>query len=152
MTNSEVEAIVGGYHGDPFRVLGPHLVKGAKGRKPGWEVGAFLPQAEKVDLIAGSQTVAMKKWHPHGFFNVFLGKDPGAYRFRLTLFDGSQREIDDPYRFPPLLTDFDLHLHGEGTHFESYKTLGAHVTEMRGRARRSLRGMGPERDSRERRR
>src|SRR5260370_42642132 len=39
MTPNEVEAIVGGYHGDPFRVLGPHRVKN------GWEIRSFQPQA-----------------------------------------------------------------------------------------------------------
>ena len=57
-------------------------------------------------------------------------------------------EFDDPYRFPPLLTDFDLHLHGEGTHYESYNTLGAHLVESRRRARRALRGVGAERGER----
>jgi 1,4-alpha-glucan branching enzyme len=41
-------------------------------------------------------------------------------------------EIDDPYRFPPLLTDFDLHLHAEGTNYETYHSLGAHLTESEG--------------------
>jgi 1,4-alpha-glucan branching enzyme len=34
--------------------------------------------------------------------------------------------------FPPLLTDFDLHLHGEGTHYQAYRMLGAHVVELDG--------------------
>ncbi len=41
-------------------------------------------------------------------------------------------EIDDPYRFPPLLSDFDLHLHGEGTHYETYNMLGSHLVESEG--------------------
>jgi starch phosphorylase len=39
------EAIAGGWHGDPFGVLGPH--KAAKG----WEVRAFVPGAERLWLI-----------------------------------------------------------------------------------------------------
>src|SRR5581483_9265739 len=46
----------------------------------------------------------------------------------LTLWNGTEQDIEDPYRFPPILTDFDLHLHGEGTHFESYKKMGAHLS------------------------
>jgi 1,4-alpha-glucan branching enzyme len=41
-------------------------------------------------------------------------------------------EIGDPYRFPPLLTSFELYLHGEGTNYESYRTLGAHPMEYEG--------------------
>ena len=33
MTSQEIEAIVGGYHGDPFHILGPHSVTRKK-----WEV------------------------------------------------------------------------------------------------------------------
>src|SRR5437660_5295746 len=43
-----------------------------------------------------------------------------------------QGELGDPDRFPPLLTSFELHLHGEGTNYESYRTLGAHPTLCEG--------------------
>ena len=33
----------------------------------------------------------------------------------------------------PLLTDFDLHLLGEGAHYRTYEKLGAHLTELDGR-------------------
>ena len=33
--------------------------------------------------------------------------------------------LDDPYRYGPVLTDFDLHLLGEGTHFQAFDKLGA---------------------------
>ena len=45
---------------------------------------------------------------------------------------GQALEIGDPYRFPPLLTSFELYLHGEGTNYESYRTLGAHPMECEG--------------------
>jgi 1,4-alpha-glucan branching enzyme len=35
-------------------------------------------------------------------------------------------EIEDAYRFPPILSDFDLFLLGEGTHLNLYDKLGAH--------------------------
>jgi 1,4-alpha-glucan branching enzyme len=35
-------------------------------------------------------------------------------------------EIDDPYRYGRVLTDFDLHLLGEGTHHRAFDKLGAH--------------------------
>src|SRR6478609_8672481 len=50
---NEVEAIVGGYHGDAFRILGPHLISGMTAAEPRWEIRAFLPQAERAELIAG---------------------------------------------------------------------------------------------------
>ena len=36
------------------------------------------------------------------------------------------------YPFPQILTDFDLHLIGEGTHYKNYEKLGAHVREVKG--------------------
>ncbi len=40
--------------------------------------------------------------------------------------------IEDPYRFPPIITEFDLHLHGEGTLQEAWHTFGAHLHEIDG--------------------
>ncbi|MBV9745204.1 MAG: 1,4-alpha-glucan branching protein GlgB [Acidobacteriia bacterium] len=126
MTVAEIEAIIGGYHGDAFRVLGPHGVqkKGGQGR---WVVRAFLPQAESAELVSASQRCPMAKRHDGGLFVALLKGDPGHYRFRVRLWDGREREIEDPYRFGPQLTDLELHLHGEGTLYEGYNTLGAHV-------------------------
>jgi len=132
VTNAEVEAIVGGYHGDPFRVLGPHLVKGTKKAEGGWQVRAFLPQAESVEIIANGSSAPMTKKHPAGFFVAAINRQPGLYKYRLRLWGGVSVDADDPYRFPPLLTDFALHLHAEGTNYETYNMLGAHIVEIDG--------------------
>src|SRR6266404_3106709 len=123
MLPHELEAIIGGYHGDPFRVLGPHSSAN------GWVVRAFLPQAMDADVLVAGTTYPMRKVRTEGLFEAELPKDPGPYELQLTPWNGIDIEIDDPYRFPPLLSDFDLHLHGEGTHYESYRTLGAHLAE-----------------------
>ena len=41
-------------------------------------------------------------------------------------------ERHDPYAFPPLLTDFDLHLFAEGRHYRAYDMMGAHVRTVEG--------------------
>ena len=66
MTGEEIEAIVNGYHGDAFGILGPHSVRKKKG-PPRWEVRAFLPQAERVAVVAGGTRYEMEKKHPQGF-------------------------------------------------------------------------------------
>ena len=129
MTREEIDAIVGGYHGDPFRVLGPHVVDR---KKAGWEVRAFLPQASEVDVLAGGAPVRMTKRHQAGFFSASLEGDMRPYRLRATTWQGDIVEIEDPYRFPLLLTDFELHLYSEGTHYESYRSLGAHMMTLDG--------------------
>ena len=40
--------------------------------------------------------------------------------------DDHALEFDDPYRYGRILTDFDLHLFGEGTHQRIFEKLGAH--------------------------
>ena len=131
MTNQEVEAIVGGYHGDPFRVLGPHAIR-KKNKPPTWEVRAFLPQASAAEVVLDGATVMMAKQHPEGFFAASMDGERAAYRLRATLADGSVIEFDDPYSFPPLLSGFELHLHGEGTHSQTYNMLGSHLVECKG--------------------
>src|SRR5215468_1035275 len=119
MTVDEIEAIVGGYHGDAFRILGPHSVR-EKGSQPRWEVRAFLPQAESAEVVTASACAEMEKRHTQGFFCGSLAGDPVAYRIRARLWDGREVEIDDPYRFGPLISDSDLYLHSEGTLYEAY--------------------------------
>ncbi len=127
MTGEEIEAIIGGYHGDAFRILGPHA------GETGWEVNAWLPQAERVAVLdAAGARVEMKKKAEIGFFTAKLAGDPAPYRLELTLADGSKVVAEDPYRFPPLLTEYEIHLHGEGTNYQSYDTLGAHLVEVQG--------------------
>src|SRR5260370_634509 len=126
MLPNEVEAIIGGYHGDPFRVLGPHQTA------EGWEVRAFLPQAMDASVVANGMVHPMRKLRHEGFFQADLTYDRGLYGWGLSWGKGAGRERDDASRFPPLLTDFELHLHGEGTNFESYRTMGAHLVECDG--------------------
>jgi hypothetical protein len=40
--------------------------------------------------------------------------------------------MEDPYRFPPILSDLDLYLLGEGTHMHLYEKLGAHPMVLDG--------------------
>jgi 1,4-alpha-glucan branching enzyme len=126
MTVQEMEAIVSGSHGDPFGVLGPHRAG------DGWEVRAFLPQAMDAGVWWNGAEHPMRKVRTEGLFVATLPGDPGRYRLRLTLWNGGQAELEDPYRFPPLVSEFDLHLHSEGTQYESYRTMGSHLVECDG--------------------
>ncbi|SPF45059.1 1,4-alpha-glucan branching enzyme [Candidatus Sulfopaludibacter sp. SbA4] len=131
MTAEEIEAIVGGYHGDAFRILGPHSVRKRRGQGQ-WEVRAFLPQAESAAIVVGDQRCPMLKHHAEGFYCVLLNGDPRQYTIHARLWDGREIDIDDPYRFGPQLSDTDLYLHTEGTLHEAYRTLGAHLVTVSG--------------------
>ena len=124
---SDADAIAGGRHGDPFGVLGPHVARSRN------LIRAFLPQASRVWVIGGPVEIEMKRVHPDGLFAAQV--DPAlakTYRLRLLLADGVVQEIDDPYRFPALLGELDIHLLVEGRHLRTYEKLGSHVTSVDG--------------------
>jgi 1,4-alpha-glucan branching enzyme len=133
MTEQEIEAIVGGYHGDPFSVLGPHPI-GTTSRLGDWEVRAFLPQATLATVIDGATATAtpMERIHHQGLFRARVPSAPGAYRIRYVDYHDQTHEVEDPYRFGPQLSDFDLHLHSEGTQYEGYRMLGSHLVTVEG--------------------
>jgi 1,4-alpha-glucan branching enzyme len=130
MTRAEIEAIVNGSHSDAFSVLGPHPVPRRK--TASWEVRAFLPQAAEAEVLLGGVPYPMTKVNPAGLFFTSLGGTPAPYLLRLKTPEGATSEIEDPYRFPLLLTDYELHLFGEGTNFEAQGTLGAHLAVVEG--------------------
>ncbi len=44
----------------------------------------------------------------------------------------SEWEERDPYSFPPVISDYDLHLFSEGTHRRIWEVLGSHIIEHEG--------------------
>ena len=131
MTGEEIEAIVNGYHGDAFGILGPHSVRKKSGQ-PRWEIRAFLPQADAAAVVMGGTRYEMVKKHAQGFFVAALDGEPVPYTLRAHLWDGQEVEIDDPYHFGPQISESDLYLHTEGTLNEAWLTLGAHPVVSEG--------------------
>ncbi|MGI8587923.1 MAG: 1,4-alpha-glucan branching protein GlgB [Chloroflexia bacterium] len=128
-----IETIVAGLNGDPFAVLGPHAAVDAEGR-PAVAVRAFLPWASSLQVVRHDGAL-FDAWriHPAGFFEAVIpGSEAFGYRLRATDAAGLAREMADPYDYGPLLTEFDLHLIGEGTHHRTYEKLGAHLREVGG--------------------
>ena len=122
LSSSAIKAIVTGGHRDPFSVLGPH----AEGSRV--TVRAFLPGAREVAVVPhDAAPQPLRCVDPAGLWEGALtGSELPAYRLRLLDHDGSVHEVEDPYRFPSTLSDYDLHLLGEGTHYRIYDKLGAH--------------------------
>jgi 1,4-alpha-glucan branching enzyme len=124
-----LDTIAQGRHGDPFAILGMHEVDGR------FEVRCFQPHANTVGVIdarSGGEIASLARLHPAGFF---AGTVPGRARFpyRLALAnDGGRWIVEDPYRFPLVLSDYDLYLLAEGTHHRGYEQLGAHAREFDG--------------------
>ncbi len=126
-SREDIAALVGGDHGNPFAVLGPHA------GPAGVEVRAFLPGALGVAIVTeGAPPRPMARVHGDGFWEGALPVPAPRYRLRVDYPLGHTVEIEDPYRFPPTLSDFDLHLLGEGTHYRLYDRLGAHPVTLDG--------------------
>jgi 1,4-alpha-glucan branching enzyme len=120
-------ALIRGEHADPFALLGPHVLTG---RRQGLAIRTLQPAARQVEILRpGHDPVQMDRRRPEGFFEAFFPGEPAVfeYRLRITYGSGYAAEADDPYRYGTVLSDYDLHLFGEGNHYKIYEKLGAHV-------------------------
>ncbi|MGI5861395.1 MAG: 1,4-alpha-glucan branching protein GlgB [Myxococcales bacterium] len=125
-------ALVEARHGQPFDVLGPH-VEEVEGKRVVF-VRTFQPGASRVTVVDadGKPLAEATRLHDEGFFEAALGeKRPARYRLRVEE-GGATYEVDDPYAFGPQLTEYDLHLLREGTHYRLWEKLGAHPMEVDG--------------------
>ncbi len=124
-----LDAIIGGYLGAPFDVLGPHLLGTSL------VIRTFQPDAAHVAVVMGKKkAVPMTQIHPAGLFEVVIPerKKIEPYQLDIAYQNGVTGLYEDPYAFPPTLTDFDSHLMAEGTHLHIYDRLGAHIIELNG--------------------
>jgi 1,4-alpha-glucan branching enzyme len=118
-----IASLLAARHGDPFALLGPHA------SAAGVAIRAFVPGASLLAArLASGESVALARRDEAGFFE---GLVPGAslpldYVLHAEN-DGGSWEIQDPYRFPPVLGGVDDYLLGEGTHRALYRRLGAHT-------------------------
>jgi len=146
-SQSEIERIVRAESSDPFQFLGPHWLDRAGKRV--LAIRAHHPAASEMAIewlgnSAGRHSaIATEKIHPGGVFEAIVQNDVSqlrdnqeiaatSYRLYFRFPDGNSLDTFDAYAFPPLLTDYDLYLSGEGTHYQKYEKLGAHVREMAG--------------------
>ena len=115
-------ALAEGRYSDPFALLGPHS------SADGYLVRTLQPAARAVDLlIPSTNELHSMRRHDGGVFETLLStRERPDYRLRITFGGGHVLEIDDPYRYGRVVTDYDLHLFGEGTHYRAFEKLGAH--------------------------
>ncbi len=135
LNRDEMLAIVDATHGQPFNILGPHAVE-AQGKRA-LVVRSFQPDARAVTVIdraSGAVLAQAQRLHDNGFFEASLPSQASAdgYRLHLELYSGGSIDLDDPYAFESQLSDFDLHLMREGTHYRIWEKLGAHPMTVRG--------------------
>ncbi|QMU58423.1 MAG: 1,4-alpha-glucan branching protein GlgB [Boseongicola sp.] len=122
----DARRIVVGQHDDPFSVLGPH--KFGRSRF----VTAFDPGAVRLfAVVAGKRHALAAVPDVRG---VFSGKVPGTKPYLLVGEDdaGGSWEMEDAFRFGPVMGEMDEYLLAEGTHERIWKVLGAHVIDHEG--------------------
>jgi 1,4-alpha-glucan branching enzyme len=146
-SQGEIERIVRAESSDPFHFLGPHWIE--RDGKRVLAIRAYHPAATEMAVEwlrkppLRHSAIAAEKIHPGGVFEAIvqnavsqLGDNqevaPASYRLHFRFPDGNSLNRSDAYAFPPLLTDYDLYLSGEGTHYQKYEKLGAHVREVAG--------------------
>jgi len=130
----DIDQIISGDHPDPFALLGIHQVDSSEGKHV--VIRAFIPGAERVWVFEPGDINQheMQRVRDDGFFELAFKDRQERFPYRLKAINrfGDTWEFHDPYTFPPLLSDFDLHLMAEGTHYRNYEKLGAHVRTVDG--------------------
>jgi 1,4-alpha-glucan branching enzyme len=127
LSRGEIDRLVAGHHHDPHSILGAH---------PGPEgvvVRALRPLATSVSVILDDgRRFAMTHLY-QGLFTVTLPEEKVPDYRLATAYPGERPDeavAEDPYRFLPVIGEFDLHLIAEGRHEELWTVLGAHVREV----------------------
>ncbi|NNC99658.1 MAG: 1,4-alpha-glucan branching protein GlgB [Gammaproteobacteria bacterium] len=126
----QINRVIHGVHKDVFSVLGLHKHPSGKGLV----VRAFLPGAQQVEVIEGKRNTAVAKLdqiHDAGLFEGKPGRRTVPFRYRLRVqYPDSTLVINDPYRFPSLISENDLYLFSEGTAERLYHWMGAHQRQF----------------------
>ena len=118
--SEDLRRIIDARHHDPFQVLGRHTT----GNKE--SVTLFMPgvvHAEIEETGAEFQRISATDLF---VWEGAAGSLPDRYRVKAVYADGAEHTAYDPYCFPTVIGDLDLHLFGEGSHYNAYRFLGAH--------------------------
>jgi 1,4-alpha-glucan branching enzyme len=120
------DALGAARHADPFAVLGPHVEDGTL------LIRALYPSAERIDVSHAHGLTPMRRIHRAGVFEAAFPGVAAAfdYRLRVGYPGGHVAEIDDPYRYGRVITEYDLYLFAQGKHTRIYDKLGAHLTRI----------------------
>ncbi|MEU2656457.1 1,4-alpha-glucan branching protein GlgB [Streptomyces sp. NPDC007325] len=111
----------------------PHALLGAHPGPAGVTLRALLPLADAVTAVtpAGDPLAELRPAGGGLFTGLLAGLD-AVPDYRLLVRYGTEEHLaDDPYRFPPVPGELDLHLIAEGRHERLWTVLGATVREHR---------------------
>ena len=122
-------AVATGSSDDPFAVLGRHRRDRRRSRRR-LVIRTLQPRRPRSTLVVGDRVIPMERRRPEGCSRRTVPLErprstSSAYRLARPRGRQRVRDLVDPYQFGPVLTDFDLHLFAEGTHYRAWEQLGA---------------------------
>ena len=133
--DQQIERLIRGEESHPFGTLGPHkeIVNG----QTRTVIRTFLPDVATVTILfddADKTVLPMQPTSQDGLFEATCPFDAGVTEYRLLIEDrfGTTTECRDPYACGFVLSDYDLHLFGEGKLYKAYDKLGAQVCRHKG--------------------
>ncbi len=131
---SEIHQIIESNHSNPHNILGMH--ESTFKSKKIISIRAFIPQAKSITVVNcnSSKSYEMKKIHIDGFFELNIEDCTQffKYYFICTGYDGNIWETYDPYSYLPFISEEDRYLFCEGTHYQIFDKLGAHLITVDG--------------------
>ena len=128
-----LQAIAEARHADPFG-CSAHT----SSRTKVWSSArSSRPPSASPSPAMARDPIEMTRRHPAGIFEAVLPDTKEIPDYRLQCRVSGRRDvedIDDPYRYGRVLSDYDLYLFGEGNHTRIYDKLGAHPMTIGGAA------------------
>ncbi len=134
-TSDHMTRLINGESWNPSEFLGLHRT--GTHDAEAFVVRVFAPEATGVRIIpaaVGSKPIPMTRTHESGLFEAPLqvSTETTAYRVHMTDSQGTVTERHDPYAFPLMISDHDLHLFSQGRLYKAYDLLGAHLRTVHG--------------------
>ena len=127
----DAKLIVSGRHADPFSVLGMRPVEG------GLSVCAYIPGAERIDVLDAKTDRSVLKLEPVAnaaglFYGVTKRRKKPFHYLLMPTAKGQTWRQHDPYGFTSVLGELDLHLFSEGDHRRLWRAMGANLITHQG--------------------
>ena len=131
LSDDDLYPLIEARHFDPFKLLG---IREFQGSQFGRVLRPDAAEVAIVDSADDTRRFPLTKVHPDGLFESVLPEveQPFDYVLEMKSHGGETWREKDAYSFGPVLGEMDIYLFNEGTHYEVYRKLGAHLMELGG--------------------
>lgn len=129
----DLEEIVKANLSNPHKILGIHRVEDKNIKL---SIRVFIPQAKNITVIElenSRKKYNMEKIHVDGFFEVKIEDREDIFKYKLKIegYEKNKWHTRDPYSFKNnIISDFDIHLFGEGNHYKIFDKLGSNLINV----------------------